>query len=181
MMPELPGSSLRQLLHRKEANRQAFVAAARELRRVHRIPCEYYQAAWSHGDLHLDNILYDSETDRAVLIDFDTRHHSWLGETHRHGDDLKVALLELVASPDDQWLEMATALIEEYREPTVLNELLRQLFIPHGFARILWHTRTNGAPIGEVELRIRTLRDIIERTAGETAKYSPAQLCRDAR
>ena len=56
---EVRGISLRQLLHRNEAVVRAFVAAARELRRVHQIPCSYYQAAWSHGDLHLDNIVYD--------------------------------------------------------------------------------------------------------------------------
>ncbi|MDA1232944.1 MAG: hypothetical protein O2856_19430 [Planctomycetota bacterium] len=56
-MPEIRGISLRQSLRHGEPDLKAFVAAARELRRVHQIHCNEYQAAWSHGDLHLDNIL----------------------------------------------------------------------------------------------------------------------------
>src|SRR5262249_23083937 len=147
----------------------AFAAAARELRRAHQLPCSRYGAAWSHGDLHLDNILYDQAADRAVLIDFDGRHDFRLSSTHRHGDDLKVMLLELIGLADERWLQPATALIEEYQESSVLNELSRQLFIPRGFAKILWHVRTNGAPTGQVEERLKTAQEIIGRVAATTA------------
>jgi hypothetical protein len=53
---------------------KAFILAARELRRVHQIHCSHYKAAWSHGDLHLENIICDVDSERAALIDFDTRH-----------------------------------------------------------------------------------------------------------
>ena len=36
-------------------------------------------------------------------IDFDTRHDFRLSPTQRHGDDLKVMLLELIGLSDEQW------------------------------------------------------------------------------
>ena len=42
---------------------------------------------WQHHDL-------------AVLIDFDTRHELTINAAHRHSDDLKVVLLELLAMPE---------------------------------------------------------------------------------
>jgi hypothetical protein len=153
IVPKVCGISLRQILHRNEACVSAFAAAARELRRVHQISSSYYQAAWSHGDLHLDNVVYDPVAGRAVLIDFDTRHDFRLSYTQRHSDDLKVMLLELIGLPDERWHQPAIALIEEYREAPVLDELGRQLFVPRGFAKILWHTRTNGSSMRQVEQR----------------------------
>jgi hypothetical protein len=167
IVPKACGVSLRQLLRRNEAIANAFAAAARELRRVHQIPCSYYDAAWSHGDLHLDNIIYDAATCRAVLIDFDTRHDDRLSALQRHGDDLKVMLLELMELPDEQWHESATTLIEEYRDAAVLGELVRQLFVPRGFARILWYVRTNGAATRQVERRLEAMRTIIERVTAD--------------
>lgn len=161
-LPEVPGISLRQRLHRHETDLRAFAAAARELRRVHQIPCGVYQATWSHGDLHLDNILYDSVTDQATLIDFDTCHELGLPETQRHADDLKVMLLELIAMVEDQWIRPATTLIREYGDASVLGELSRQLFVPQGFAKILWFTRTNGCSIPQIDQRLQSLRDIIQ-------------------
>jgi hypothetical protein len=89
IVPEVRGVSLRELLHRGEAGVHAMVAAAREVRRVHQIPCSHYNQAWSHGDLHLDNIVYDAASGRAGLIDFDTRHDCRLSHALRHSDDLK--------------------------------------------------------------------------------------------
>lgn len=161
-VPRACGVSLRQLLHGNEAGADAFVAAARELRRVHQIPCSQYQAAWSHGDLHLDNIVYDPVSGRAVLIDFDTRHEFGLSPTQRHSDDLNVMLLELLGRPEEQWRPAATALIGEYREVAVLRELARQLVVPCGFAKILWHTRTNGPSTRQLAQRLEAVRTIIE-------------------
>jgi hypothetical protein len=170
IVPRVCGSSLRQLLHRNAAGVNAFVAAARELRRVHQIPCSLYKEAWSHGDLHLDNIVYDPITGRAVLIDFDTRHDFRLSRTQRHSDDLKVMLLELIGLSGEHWREPATALIEEYREASVLNELGRQLIVPRGFAKILWHIRTNGVTTRQAEKRLHSIRMIIQRVAAVPQK-----------
>ena len=139
------------------------MAAAWELRRVHRIQCDDYSAAWSHGDLHLDNILYHSGTDQATLIDFDTRHERGLSETQRHADDLKTVLLELLAMPDDQLNEPAICFLSEYGDTVVLNELNRQLAMPRGFTRILWYTRTGCSSIRETEQRLQQLQKIIHR------------------
>jgi hypothetical protein len=179
VVPKVDGISLRELLHRGEASADAFVAAARELRRVHQIPCSYYQEAWSHGDLHLDNMMYDQAAGRAVLIDFDTRHEFRLGRTQRHADDLKVMLLELIGLPNEQWREPATALVEEYRDPTVLDELDRQLVVPRGFAKILWHVRTSGSSTRQVEQRLESIRTIVQRVAASTTTRPAAQFCRD--
>lgn len=169
VLPRAEGASLRDLLRRKKAGVDAFATAARELRRVHQIPCSHYKAAWSHGDLHLDNIVYDPVAGRAVLIDFDTRHDFRLSPTQRHSDDLKVMLLELIGLPDEQWRQPAAALIEEYREASVLDELGRQLVVPRGFAKILWHTRTNGLPTRQAEQRLQSLRTIVQRVATTTS------------
>lgn len=179
MIPEVPGISLRRLLQSNEPSVSAFVAAARELRRVHQIPCSYYQSQWSHGDLHLDNILYDSEADCAFLIDFDTRHESQISPTQCHSDDLKVMLLELLALPNEKWQQPASALIEEYRDPAVLGELFRQLDVPRGFARLLWFTRTNCIPTRQIEPRLLVLREIIRRIMRSSKDTIDAQLCHD--
>lgn len=177
IIPKVFGTSLRELLHRDEADvTKAFILAARELRRVHQIHCSYYKAAWSHGDLHLDNIICDWDTERAVLIDFDTRHEFRIHQTQRHGDDLKVVLLELIGLPDDKWIHLAAAFIEEYREGSVLGELGRQLFVPRGFARLLWYARTNCSSIHQVEPRLRSLREIINRVSTNTRTSSQTQL-----
>ncbi len=177
IVPKVSGISLRQLLYRQEAGIAAFVAAARELRRVHQIPCSRYQGAWSHGDLHLDNILYDAVADRAVVIDFDTRHDFRLNCTQRHSDDLKVMLLELMTLPGEQWRKPATALIEEYREVSVLGDLARQLFVPRGFARILWYVRTSGCSTHQVNERLQDLRTSIERVVAAASTGPETQPC----
>jgi serine/threonine protein kinase len=170
ILPKVPGVSLRNMVDRGDADlRKAFIIAARELSRVHRIHCNRYGAAWSHGDLHLDNILYDGDAERAVVIDFDTRHEFGVGETQRRSDDLKVVLLELIGLADETWTELATAFIHEYRDGPVLSELSRQLIVPRGLAKLLWFARTNCSALHRIEPRLQTLRAIIGRTNG-TAK-----------
>jgi hypothetical protein len=169
IIPKVCGISLRTSLHRNDMDvNKAFILAARELRRVHQIQCGYYKAGWSHGDLHLDNILCDLNAERAVLIDFDTRHEFQISQTQRQSDDLKVVLLELIGLSDDKWNQLATAFIEEYGEGSVLSELSRQLFVPRGFARLLWYARTNCASIHRIEPRVRSLRDIIQHAINQS-------------
>src|SRR5262245_14977810 len=158
-VPEMPGTSLRRLLEQGDLCPAALVAAARELRRAHCTHCSFFGASWSHGDLHLDNVLYDGET--AFLIDFDTRHVLGIDETRRHADDLKVPLLELIAAAGDQWRELATAFMNEYGEAHVLSELAGQLAVPRSFAKILWYTRTDCRPDCEITPRLQILRETI--------------------
>jgi len=116
VVPEICGVSIRQMLKAGYISLQAFIAAARELPRVHAIPCSDYKAAWSHGDLHPDNILYNSESDQATLIDFYTRHERNLKATQRHADDVKTVLLELLTLRNEDWIEPADCFLREYRD-----------------------------------------------------------------
>ena len=161
VVPEIRGVSIRQMLKAGDINLRAFIAAARELRRVHGIPCSDYKAAWSHGDSHLDNILYDSESDQATLIDFDTRHERNLNATQRQADDLKTVLLELLSLRNDDWIEPANCFLKEYGDATVLNELARELVIPHGVAKIFWFTRTGCSATRNIEQRYHRLQRIL--------------------
>jgi hypothetical protein len=166
IIPKVPGNSLRELLSLDEADvKKAFILAARELRRAHRIQCSYYRAAWSHGDLHLDNVICDLNAERAFLIDFDTRHEVRIGQTQRHSDDLRVVLLEVIAVSDDKWHQLAGAFIEEYGERSVLSELSCQLFVPRGFARLLWYARVNCSSMDQIETRLQSLREIIHQVS----------------
>ena len=113
------------------------------------------------------------------MIDFDTRHELTIKATQRHSDDLKVVLLELLAMPEEQWLRPATAFLEEYGDSLVLDELSRQLFVPRGFAKILWYTRTNCCSIRRFEPRLQSLREIIHQVAAKTSHSARIQLCRD--
>jgi hypothetical protein len=182
IIPRVGGVSLRELLQRGETDPgktgEAFILAARELRRAHRIQCPYYNAGWSHGDLHLDNIICDGNAERAVLIDFDTRHEFRVGETQRQSDDVKVVLLELIGLPDERWRQPAAAFIAAYGAGAVLKTLSGQLSVPRGFARILWHARTNCAPLQRIEPRLRSLREIIAQVssmAGTTSRANPGR------
>jgi hypothetical protein len=169
IIPRVSGSSLRELLSRNETDvTKAFIMAARELRRAHQIQCSYYKAAWSHGDLHLDNVICDLNAERAFLIDFDTRHEVRIGQTQRHSDDLKVVLLGLIALADDKWSQPASAFIEEYHEGSVLSVLSGQLVVPSGFARLLWYARVNCSSIHRIEPRLQSLREIIHRVSAGT-------------
>ena len=167
IVPKVCGISARALLRRNDGDpTTALIVAAREVRRVHQIQCSYFNGAWSHGDLHLDNIICDSNAERATLIDFDTRHEPWITPTQRHSDDVKVLLLELIALSSDRWRPLATAFVEEYREPSVLSELDRQLAVPRGFGRLLWYARTLSSSTRRMEPRLQALREIIHHAVG---------------
>jgi hypothetical protein len=162
IVPKVCGISLRALLRGNDAGgTAAVIVAAREVRRVHQLQCTYFSGPWSHGDLHLDNIICDSDAERAVLIDFDTRHEPSIGSTERHADDVKVFLLELIGLSGDTWHPLATAFIEEYSVPSVLSELDRQLSVPCGFGRLLWYARTQSSSTRRMEPRLQALREII--------------------
>ena len=95
-------------------------------------------------------------------MDFDTRHEARIPQVRRQADDLKVALMELIAT-SDTWIPAATAFVEEYRAGSVLTELRRQLVVPRGFARLLWFARTDCSSIRRIEPRLQSLREILAR------------------
>jgi hypothetical protein len=71
-------------------------AAGSEYRPAHHFKNEEFGSAWSHGDASMTNVIYDEETGRSRLIDFEIRHEKSLPATARHADDLLVFLLDLV-------------------------------------------------------------------------------------
>lgn len=160
-MPELCGVSLRELVRSNKLDANAAEAAACEIRRAHLLHCPIYNGGWSHGDLHLGNILFDHELNRATLIDFDTRHEPRLKETTRHADDLKTVLLELISTSATEWNDMAFSFLNAYQNCEVLRELSLQLTVPNGIARIFWHTRTANCSLQTIEPRLQSLREII--------------------
>ena len=70
---KVPGKSLLEHLNRGTLTPTILEAAARELRRVHELWSEEFGDLWSHGDPHLDNVIYDKAVDRARLIDHGLR------------------------------------------------------------------------------------------------------------
>lgn len=167
VIPALSGVSLRTLLQRNDTTIEtAFVLAARELRRVHGLTFDQYGGTWSHGDLHLDNMLCDVENQCAYVIDFDIRHRFELAYAHRRADDVASVLLELLGHPDERADALAVRFLTEYgegAEPGDFAELSRLLVVPRGVARLLFLIKTAGAPITRVRPRLQTLQGLIQR------------------
>ena len=79
-------------------------AAGKELRRAHGLWSSELGDYWSHGDPHLENLLYDLESDQARLIDFELIHDKCMSAVKRHADDLLVFLQDLMGCVSaEQW------------------------------------------------------------------------------
>lgn len=153
----LPGESLRDLLARDALTPEALIAAGRELARTHALTIA--SGAFSHGDPHTGNVLYDRDAARAHLIDFETEHEPGLSVGERHADDLLVLLLDLLGrSHDDAWPAYARALLDGYARPEVLGELDARLVVPRGLERALWATRTEFLATGALRERLGWLK-----------------------
>jgi lipopolysaccharide kinase (Kdo/WaaP) family protein len=148
----LPGETLARRLARGGLTPAMMVAAARELGRAHAL-------AWSHGDPHLGNVLYDDAADSAYLIDFETRHEPQLSVTERRADDLLVLLMDVMASDTSpRWLELARALVAAYPAREALGLVRDRLRPPDGWARVLWRIRTHHRPPDWIRGRVTALR-----------------------
>jgi hypothetical protein len=148
----LPGETLARRLARGGLTPAMMAAAARELGRAHAL-------AWSHGDPHLGNVLYDEAADRAYLIDFETRHEPQLSVTERRADDLLVLLMDVMASDaSPRWLELARALVATYPAREALGVVRDRLRPPDGWARVLWRIRTHHRPPDWIRGRVTVLR-----------------------
>ncbi len=156
---ELPGQSLSQHLAGGTLTPAMLAAAGRELRRAHESRCEDFSGAWSHGDPHSGNFIFDPAADRARLIDFEVMHHASLAADARHADDLLVFLQDLVGRVRaDDWLPFATAFLEAYARPEIIVLLAPRLVVPRGLARLWWSVRTTYLPRKELARRIAQLR-----------------------
>src|SRR5262249_31444770 len=122
--PKLPGQNTRKILARGRLRPRVLQAAGRELRRAHQLVSNELNGAWSHGDLHLGNVIYDETNDRARLIDFEIMHKKSLSTASRHADDLLAFLQDMVNRvTSQQWVPFALEFLNAYNRPKVLAKL----------------------------------------------------------
>ena len=155
---KLPGESLWEHLNRGTLTRRMLVAAATEFRRAHQFWSDEFRGRWSHGDASITNVIYEANSNRARLIDFEIYHEKSLATAARQADDLLVFLLDLVGTmPTRQWLPFATTFLEGYGDAEVITQLRKQLDLPGGVAWIWWGVRTNFTNPATVKRRLANL------------------------
>lgn len=177
---KLPGESLWDHMNRGTLTREMLAAAAQELHRAHQFWGDEFRGRWSHGDATTTNVIYDSKTGRARLIDFEIIHEKWLPARARHADDLLVLLLDMVGIVSSrQWLPFALEFLRTYNEPKVIRELKKQLVLPGGLAWIWWEVRTNFTAPAKIKWRLGRLREAIEKL--EAYRFAPAVRARKSR
>jgi hypothetical protein len=158
----LPGTCLSDELTAGTLQPSMLAAAGNELRRAHAQACPHYQNAWSHGDPHSGNFLYEEETGRARLIDFEVRHLRHLPSDERHADDLLVLLQDVCGRcPAEDWPLLAGALIEGYGRTEITARIRERLHVPRGIPRLWWAVRTTWMRRPELEERMTQLASLL--------------------
>ena len=179
-MDAIPGMHLCEHLKHGTLTTSALEAAGRELRRAHGLWCPQFEDWWSHGDPHLDNVIYDAATNRARLIDFEVVHDQSLPAVLRHADDLLVFLQDLVCRVStERWLPFALCFVKAYGRAEVIAELTRLLFVPAGLPGLWWKLRTENFERRELTRRVDALRRELLRTQdanreGESLEFQSA-------
>jgi len=155
----LPGADLSSHLQMRTLTPEMLYAAAAELQRAHRLACPHYGAGWSHGDPHTGNFLYDENSGRARLIDFEVRHLHTLCADDRHADDVLVLLQDVCGRcRAEDWPAFAQAVLDGYGEPGITSRLAGRLQVPRRiFARLWWAVRTTWMRRAELEPRMSEL------------------------
>jgi hypothetical protein len=154
----VPGRSLREWVIESTFAIEAIQAAGKEMRRAHDLWSRELGDYWSHGDPHLENLLYDLESDQARLIDFELIHDKSVPALQRHADDLLVFLQDLMSCVSaDQWVPFSLALLEAYDNQSVLDAVRKRLVVPRGWPAIWWKLRTDYIDRGVMIERIETL------------------------
>jgi hypothetical protein len=161
---EVPGKSLLDCANDGRLTLREIEAAAKELRRAHGLWCQELNDYWSHGDPHLDNLIYDDETNRVQLIDFELIHRNSFPAIERHADDMVVFLQDVMARVSaEQWLPFAVGFINAYDQSAVAQEARRRLVVPTGWAALWWKRRTDySGERGELVERIRSLEAALD-------------------
>ena len=159
---KLPGQSLSKHLKDGTLTPEMLKAAGQELRRAHQLWSDEFRGPWSHGDAGTNNVIYDENTGRARLIDFEIVHEKSLTAKSRHADDLLVFLLDLLAlAPNRQWLKFVLAFLNGYHHTPVIAHLGDQLELPSGMAWIWWGVRTSFANPAMVKRRLQKVAGIV--------------------
>jgi hypothetical protein len=163
----LPGERLDQLIERGALTRAVLEATAEELRRAHGLRLAGSDTPWSHGDVHLKNVLHDAAGHRAWLIDFESPHEEGLSADERHADDLFVFLLDLGGrARGEQAPAFARAFLEAYGRAEVLRALRARLQPPRGLERALWASRSQHLPEPRLLAWLGHLREEVDRLLG---------------
>lgn len=187
---KLPGESVWEHLNRGTVTRQMLRAAAAEFHRAHQFWSDEFRGRWSHGDGTSQNVLYDSASNRARLIDFEIVHEKSLATAARQADDLLVFLLDMVGTvPTRQWLPFSMTFLEAYGDGEVIAQLRKQLDLPGGLAWIWWGVRTNFTNPAKVTRRLANLSRAINkldlhrdsRTALPRSNRRPSTNCHRSR
>jgi hypothetical protein len=169
---EVPGKNLLEHVNRGTLEPHMLEAAARELRRVHSFWCEEMGDRWSHGDPHLENVIYDRAKDRARLIDFEVIHDKSIPAVVRHADDLLVFLQDLMGRVTaEQWVPFGLCFIDVYDRPEVVVELQKRLFVPGGVAGLWWKLRTQYLKRDELVRRVNALREALDPSVNVPVRF----------
>lgn len=158
----LEGESLKTLVSGEDPSR-ALRAAGVELARAHATLA--FGAPFSHGDLHLKNLLYDARANAAHIIDFETPHDGVLDVNQRHADDLLVLVLDLLgATPAERAPELARSLFDGYGRADVLTALGARLEVEKGLLpRALQIVRSGYLSAGELCRRFDDVARVLGR------------------
>jgi len=156
---KLPGTNLRKLLTNGNLTPAALAAAAKEIRRAHQLRSPEHGRLWSHGDLHMGNVIYDKTASRARLVDFEIVHDKRLPTLTRQADDLLVFLQDLIGlGPRRRWLPMALDFLDVYGRQAVIAKLRALLVVPHGPPALWWKIRTDYCSLAKSRRRVKALR-----------------------
>lgn len=158
----LPGYCLADHLVAGTLEPAMLASAGAELRRAHAQTCPHYRGAWSHGDPHTGNFLYDAATKRARLIDFEVRHLRSLPAEARQADDVLVLLQDVCGRcQGDRWVDLARGLLDGYGSREVTGRLRQALRVPGGIPRLWWAVRTTWMPRPQLEHRLAQLAALL--------------------
>jgi tRNA A-37 threonylcarbamoyl transferase component Bud32 len=160
LVEKMAGQSFLALLKANKLTGQHMRAAAKIFQSAHESYSPFFQQGWSHGDPHLENVLFDEKSDEAVLIDFETQHLQTLPTNERQADDLLVFCLDLIGRTP-QFSSLLKLFLSTYDRPEILRTLESRLQLPQGFENILWLTRTHFLPRKLLSLRLKKLKELV--------------------
>ncbi len=163
-MAHTPGITLTDLVQRG-ASVRALQATGAELRRVH--ATNIAGKLFSHGDLHLANVLFCAEGDRARLIDFETVHTDDQDARARHVDDLACLAFDLAATsprPATDW----AAFLRGYAPEGELRGMLAAKLASASFSSAM-------DPMSSVQVLYGSTRRTCH--AAANTSWSPPQVC----
>jgi hypothetical protein len=159
---KLPGKTLWEHLEQGTLTKQIVEAAGHEFRRAHHFWSNEFRGGWSHGDAGTNNVIFDEQSGRARLIDFEIIHDKSLGTKARQADDLLVFLADIIAvAPNPKWLGLSLSFLNAYGDTDVICEMEDELRVPTGLAWIWWGVRTSFAKPAKVRRRLEKLRDVV--------------------